>query len=293
LSPAFLGRYHEDDEKSDYFPESERDHSASRFDRYAGIGQRANRGCWRLHRRRRLEIRSYYYNNTTVKWENGVETVYNTVSPSQQASRSSIVAFADASADLTTGKTKAHALAFDGNFAGAIASYNDKLTFHVSGADSSTVTQIHVITTAHSAYPTFVEAGASVTFGSTYVGYAFNGTFDNWFWSQTTGLDQLAGYSTYMDGDSRVFDMVYNLIGSSQTLDYRQQMDAYSTSGLTSETFGDVRFVLPNNVGFTSATGQFLTSNVPEAGTWAMMLSGFGFIGAAMRRRLKPFVSFG
>jgi hypothetical protein len=241
-----------------------------------------------------LEIHSHYYNNTTVKWENGVLTVYpNTVSPMQQASRSSGVAFAKASADLTTGKTKAHALASGGNFAQAIAGYYDILTFQVSGVDSSTITPIHIITTAHTTYPTFVQGGVSVTIDGTYVGYSFNGNFDTPFWSQTVGLDKLAGYSTYMDGDSRVLDMVYNLTGGSQILNYRQQIDAYSTFGLTSETWGDVRFVLPDNVSFTSATGQFLTSNVPEAGTWAMMLGGFGLIGAVMRRRLYADVSFG
>ena len=36
-----------------------------------------------------------------------------------------------------------------------------------------------------------------------------------------------------------------------------------------------------------------LTSNVPEPATWAMMLAGFGIVGAAVRRRQKVAVSFG
>lgn len=39
------------------------------------------------------------------------------------------------------------------------------------------------------------------------------------------------------------------------------------------------------NVGSGSGTGRLITNAVPEPGTWAMMLLGFGAIGIGMRRR--------
>lgn len=47
---------------------------------------------------------------------------------------------------------------------------------------------------------------------------------------------------------------------------------------------------LPDGLSFSSASGVFLTeaNAVPEPASWAMMIAGFGFVGAAMRRRHRP-----
>ena len=48
-----------------------------------------------------------------------------------------------------------------------------------------------------------------------------------------------------------------------------------------------LRFVLPKNVTFTSQSGVGLTGTlgaVPEPSTWAMLIVGFGAVGAGMRR---------
>ena len=44
--------------------------------------------------------------------------------------------------------------------------------------------------------------------------------------------------------------------------------------------------------GTFSGTLTFSADDVPEAATWAMMLAGFGMVGAAMRRRPKVAVTF-
>nr|WP_314445848.1 cistern family PEP-CTERM protein [uncultured Sphingomonas sp.] len=41
------------------------------------------------------------------------------------------------------------------------------------------------------------------------------------------------------------------------------------------------------NVGTGSGTGQLITTAVPEPGTWALMLIGFGAVGVSMRRRRR------
>ncbi|UAK26472.1 PEPxxWA-CTERM sorting domain-containing protein [Sphingomonas nostoxanthinifaciens] len=57
---------------------------------------------------------------------------------------------------------------------------------------------------------------------------------------------------------------------------------------------GNVESIFVKN-GTISCTGPSctITSGVPEPASWAMMLSGFGLLGGAMRRRQRTTVSFG
>jgi len=47
-----------------------------------------------------------------------------------------------------------------------------------------------------------------------------------------------------------------------------------------------------NNSTYRLNTAQIYAPAVPEAGTWGMMILGFGLAGAAMRRRAKVRVVF-
>ena len=52
---------------------------------------------------------------------------------------------------------------------------------------------------------------------------------------------------------------------------------------------------LPNGLSYTSQSGVFgvpMTGGVPEAAVWAMMIAGFGMVGATSRRRQKVRVTF-
>lgn len=67
--------------------------------------------------------------------------------------------------------------------------------------------------------------------------------------------------------------------------------------GDNNEVFTGFRItLLPTDAGVSALTqvrlGGFGTLAVPEPATWAMMLGGFGFMGAAMRRRRRTTVTF-
>jgi len=47
------------------------------------------------------------------------------------------------------------------------------------------------------------------------------------------------------------------------------------------------------NSGYSRSPAQIYTSFAPEPGTWALMLGGFGAVGASLRRRKRTAVSFG
>ncbi|MBC7637293.1 MAG: PEPxxWA-CTERM sorting domain-containing protein [Acetobacteraceae bacterium] len=52
--------------------------------------------------------------------------------------------------------------------------------------------------------------------------------------------------------------------------------------------------MLPSDVSFTSQSSVFLTGGpgaaVPEPESWMMLIAGFGFTGATLRRRQRNFV---
>lgn len=73
-----------------------------------------------------------------------------------------------------------------------------------------------------------------------------------------------------------------------ETVSFNLMLQAQATDNANfGHTIG-TRLVLPQGVSFTSASGLFLTQSpgaVPEPATWAMMIGGFGLVGATMRRR--------
>ena len=68
----------------------------------------------------------------------------------------------------------------------------------------------------------------------------------------------------------------------------RYDLTPYIANGSTSLTFNTANASLDDNI-FLAALlisgNATVTSGVPEPATWAMMITGFGMIGGAMRRR--------
>jgi hypothetical protein len=92
-----------------------------------------------------------------------------------------------------------------------------------------------------------------------------------------TGTDQFGGTYNYVFGD----DASENVAGenfffaATDSLQSIRQISFSSSGG----GFADVRQVRVGPAAMTTA--------VPEPGTWAMMLVGFGAMGVAMRRRRR------
>lgn len=77
----------------------------------------------------------------------------------------------------------------------------------------------------------------------------------------------------------------------------RYDLTPYITNGDTSITIRTANASADDNIfllaGIFSGSASVVSGAVPEPGTWAMMLAGFGIVGGAMRRRRRTSVSFG
>ncbi len=173
----------------------------------------------------------------------------------------------------------------------ASAQFNDTLNFTVAGAGPGTLTNIGV---------GFVLDGELIQLGP-----QGNGFIDERFSFGSANARYVAGFgvvnfnndagwvSSSWDfsrpGEVR-FSGIYALTGASQTIGLSKQLIAEAGGGLsvmfgsTSKLFLD----LPANVSFASNSGVLLQGNpggVPEPASWAMLISGFGLVGAVARRR--------
>lgn len=104
-------------------------------------------------------------------------------------------------------------------------------------------------------------------------------------------------YSALNDNRSYFAGSVtYYLTESAALIDVSSQLYLQVTGGGYSDFSGTaaMRFVLPDNVRFSSASEAFLTTPyltaaspdaVPEPATWTTMILGFGLLGGARRRR--------
>jgi PEP-CTERM motif-containing protein len=212
------------------------------------------------------------------------------------------------SADYATAGLHA-TIVTDDNFSEgrARAQLNDVVTFNVAGADASTVTRIGMDITLDGTISELVNAsylydikmfaqgreGLSVgwttvlfdtlTDPRNYVGWAVSGGtgspagFESW--------ELLAGSAT-----DKHLHGVFTLTGAQTAFGLVMGLSLSCGRGTDCDfgNSGHLSFVLPDNVGFTSASGLLLSGTVapvPEADTYAMMLAGFGLTGWLVRRR--------
>ncbi len=213
-------------------------------------------------------------------------------------------------ANLATGKLGAVGSTDYYQTAFTAARFVDTLNFNVAGADASTVTNIVVKFQLDGGLSTPRADGASglgtptafisdnFGFGAANAGVSFDqsaansryGAFEQTL-NTRNGQTGWISYSwdTISPGLTQ-FTGIYALSGISQTLGISNSLSGYTSTGgrFSYGSTSSLNFVLPSNVTFTSASGVFLTglsATVPEPGTWAMMLAGFGLAGGLMRRR--------
>jgi hypothetical protein len=240
------------------------------------------------------EIGHFYGNNNTVDWYNGVVTTTPGWDPSAvTVSLANSVATASGYSDLASGRLGAYAagqVGGAGNGLGAHVdvSFEDGLHFSVPGATATTVTPIRLLASLHAS-----SLSGGATFIAGFVGQGgvqddFGGSLNNVVYRN---LDQqnLLDFATWVDGDTRYYDMTFGLVGPAPIAILQMRLRASGADGGVTDMMhtAGVRLGLPDNVTFTSGSGVFLTaltSGVPEPSLWAMMIVGFGCAGALLRR---------
>ena len=249
------------------------------------------------------------FNNQAITDTGTLDTTGKRTSSTDQSTVTSLAgsyaAAASASADLATGKVHLYAGA-SGPLAGAIASaeLNDTLHFTVAGASANTVTYLPVSFAFDGKTPTsgdVAHANGDLSFGFSFGnGYAndVNGTYEPsagfspfaYVTAPSVGGWVSSSFMSYLPTDTR-FTGVYEIIGASAVipLDFRLELDAANVV-LDFANTGSVSIGKVAGVSFTSDSGVFLTGNpiiggVPEPASWALIMVGFGVVGAAVRRR--------
>lgn len=102
-------------------------------------------------------------------------------------------------------------------------------------------------------------------------------------------------FSLNFDGNANTLSFTYTAGADDPDIHYYGLFQAdtydlfYDSAAITSGTINLSDF-FPNNPGF-SHIDFFDTGSVPEPATWAMMILGFGAVGAAFRRRRRTFVT--
>jgi hypothetical protein len=196
-----------------------------------------------------------------------------------------------AAANLADGTVHASAVA---NLLGddaANALETDNLHFTVAGATASSVTDITAQFTLDGNFavgnPTGNQASLlwQTGLGSSgvQVSYAgINGIFQLYNFSQSGSVKIIKNTPQKI-----VYDATMEIDGASAVVPITQNLYLGVDSGwaLNYQNTGTIKLILPPGVTYTSDSGVFLTgaSAVPEPTTWALMLAGFGGLGAALR----------
>lgn len=167
-----------------------------------------------------------------------------------------------------------------GTVSGA-SSLTNEIMFTIAGATASTVTRISILFTTDFGYALAGADSALVDYTTTFTGQQVGNAAVA---SETfTWHDSNTGNS--VNSKNKTFSKLieYDVIGSSVTFAYsiEQETELYLKNGNSASTRG----------GGTRVTFNIPQSPVPEPATWAMMIAGFGLVGAAMRRRAATTVA--
>jgi len=225
--------------------------------------------------------------------------------PSVKTSLTNANGTAWASADLESGTLRGYASTL-GLFTGASfnAGFQDTFTFNIAGASSNTPTRLHLQIDFEGAtysdyginFLTDIGNNQSVSRSSV----TFNHASFRHFSSNPLGvIDRQVGYSfrddIYAKG-ALSYVLPFDVFGASPVISISSSVhNTGSFNGFADfANSAHLRFVLPQGVTFTSESGVGLTrvANVPEPASWAMMICGFGLIGAASRRRVPPQITY-
>lgn len=219
-------------------------------------------------------------NGTTSVGPNGsanatASRVSNTPSP---GSGRAVVGRGTSVADLATRAVYSGLSISGANVTGTASgssSLTDQITFNIAGATASTVTTISILFTTDFGYSLSGATFASVDYLATFTGGQVGGptTTHSFTWNDTNTTGDPAVTNSPLF--SKLIE--YDVVGSTVTFAYSigQTTDLVLTNGNSASTRG----------GGTRLTFNVPQSPIPEPATWAMMIAGFGLVGAAMRRR--------
>ncbi len=224
-------------------------------------------------------------------------------------------AYATAAADLRTATLHLTATAAGFASADSSAELSDTLHFTVAGATATTVTYIPVSfsfagtlapgtdinhASAELGWSFFFGNASAYEFGDYGAGFYAPPNYPTFAFPETTP-GRVAGwqsfsFASYTPTDTR-FTALYALTGASGDvpIDFRLSLNGTNVA-LDYTQGGKVGIGHVDGVSFTSDSGVFLsgtgagTGTVPEPASWALLLAGFGTVGAMARRR-RPTVA--
>ncbi len=218
-----------------------------------------------------------------ARTDNGVLTYApGSSQPRWEISASETASSARAYGDLSTGKVGAYAGTSADGFAAASAQLFDTLTFNISGADADTITPLRFLVSLHAATP---ESTNYFRFQAGSGNFFTSGPFSQRNGRANTGWSQSR---IWVENSTMFADLVYNVQGANPTFGVEMTLEVIAGLGGVSDFYqtAGLQIQAPRGVTFTSESGAFLTAGgVPEPATWAMMIIGFGMIGAVSRNR--------